>query len=550
MKQKRKKIRFSKRRITAIILVCLALALLMVAVSGDSVMDMLRERIVDSHKLISETGISYTGDGSDVPAKYKYWVTKEQHAAFEQAILEARAFVEGADREDYLEVGGVRISMIVEPVPGMANHVDISLHLDGNPGIYAFVTDLVFCTDTLTPVSITGHDEFETFRITTGPLYGGVYEDRRLFLGSAFNTVSRETGKFSTMRFKVADDYTSSDLPVVLGHIDVTVYAPGFPYDYRLLYVATGKQILSKYGLTDYSYDFDEDFYAANVRVRDRGMPGDLDGDGRRTSADATLIVGHFVNPDSVPFSVMSDVDGDGIVTMNDATHLERLIAGWDVSVPRLNMGYRILVNSAGGQAARDHAIRIMDGWGSYDGVRTIFEKNFKINLIRVSVDYESSLNIGSGCRAQGNSAICTLPPANDTPNFCGRLAGGSDCGINHHRRGRNLKDLPAVSSNINTFRFVDFRLCAYYSTPPHPGKQRHDTYPGFAELGGRDMIVSLESGGIIPYNITVHEITHLLGPRDNQCVGYCVIRGDLGEINWCNNCRRIINEHISGFEP
>ena len=284
-------------------------------------------------------------------------------------------------------------------------------------------------------------------------------------------------------------------------------------------------------------------------------MVGDVNNDGRLTSLDAEFVARLVVNPDTLIFNGVrlyrdaADVNNDGVLMMGDATHLLQSILGYNVQMYRLNMNYRILVNSAGGQSAERRAIEIMDGVGTTKGVETIFREEFNINLIRQSSGISSALNMKSGCLVSGNNAICMLPERNPNPppaNLpgCGTSLTGTDCRDRHHRSASYFVRQESLNT-INTFRFVNYRLCAEATST-----QPHEEVEGLAESvssGNRiNMVVSLAISDSNQRQTTAHEISHLLGIRGHDCdASYsCVMAVPLhlrAVDSWCPRHRAII---------
>jgi hypothetical protein len=415
--------------------------------------------------------------------------------------------------------------MSVEIVPDMDNHIDVTLSLDKNPGMWAFMTELVFDLEELTLVSIDGHDDLYDFVVSIPPLRVSRYPERRVFpIMSA--EVAHSTGLLATARFEVTDEINHlHDIPISIGYFFVSVYDPDT------------EDMTKSYRIPP----FEDDFGALSSSLVDRVTLGRINSD-PITSASASFIARYVAGRRNFQFNInAADINRDGVISLQDATLLLRqlmnedigIINGFNYSHIGVNMHYRILTNSAGGTETRRQAEEIMDRPGAGDslgimrikGVEDIFRETFNVNLIRQSSEMTPELNMKSGCLASGTHAICILPRPNPNPppaNLpgCGTALNGSDCQRQHHRAAGHLVRVDSVR-NINTFRFVNYTICDYGTnlTPNH-----RDVY-GLALGGGivlypfqRDMVVSLALNEFLHRNTTAHEISHLLGASDGGC--------------------------------
>ena len=222
MKRKKKKKNYPTALIAVIIIASLSIMPLSLTVLGRiSSLQMLKDRIVDSRHMLSETGVSYAGDGSDVPSSYRYWSLPSHRAEFEAAVEEAESFVAGVGQKNTLEAGGARVRMEIEHVGnGM---LDVALILEENPGMYTFSTDIVFDHDVLNPVSITEF-ELQGFSSVFPPLDGGRYPDRRMFISAVLGRpMAYSTGMISVTRMEITGEINYRKPPVTLGHLNVAV---------------------------------------------------------------------------------------------------------------------------------------------------------------------------------------------------------------------------------------------------------------------------------------------------------------------------------------
>ena len=184
---------------------------------------------------------------------------------------------------------------------------------------------------------------------------------------------------------------------------------------------------------------------------------------------------------------------------------------------PLIRMEYRLMTNDSGGTALVFRAQRYLAD------IAPGFRNTLGIDLVRTQNLLSHLLNAENG-----------------------RL-----CGTREHRYVGDFLRVGAIN-NVNTFRFVDFRLCG------HLGSNPHDGIGGRAVLDGNDMIADIRHAE--PWAtfhnrmITSHEITHLLGARDHlyertindpnarPCVpnSNCVMMG-LSYDTWCDVCIREI---------
>jgi hypothetical protein len=390
------------------------------------------------------------------------------------------------------------------------SYIDVTLSLDKNPGIIAFNTDLVFNCEILTPVSIEGYD-FQGMEIALPTVESGRFTDRRIFAGISVSP-SHTTGLISTTRFKVTGDIDV--LPITIGHIDTTVCSPNYPYGINDYHISRSVEELLSYGIPRM-----HEFRPSSNPPADRVLYGTVRGGEWPTSSDAAAIAQYVVGQTpSPPFNIaVADVNMDGLINLADVTLLLRWAVGDNVLIG-MDMYYSIITNSDGGAELQKYAEDIMFQ------ISFIFRSFLRTNLIFLHTDESTRLNMRSGCNFlepsfYGFLPFCVTPEFHGQSDRCGIEPDGSDCDDLHHRAGHRLVRLYWRNTH-NTFRFVNFILCAYYETPVRPNGPRHSTFGGFASwVSGREMIVSVASRNEdTPLAITAHEIGHLLGAYDNRC--------------------------------
>jgi hypothetical protein len=491
----------------------------------ESALQELQQRLDYARGLLDETHVSETSAG--IPSG-EYWATQQTHDDLIAAINAAQAVLDNAADGHYLEVGGARVSKSVSYV--CENYIDVTLSLDTNPGLWSFMTDLVFDETKLMPVSIDVHDLYG-FQNLMPPLDGGRYPHRRIFLASTFGTGASHTiGLISTTRFKIADEIS---LPqIYIGHLNVNVYDTSVgPRKMREFYISANGETFSQH-----------EFGTLSTMPAGRGRPGDIYNNRNMTVSNVDAIAQWFINYDPRnPYGlnlVAADANGDGRVDLQDCVHLGSWLLGFHNDMFAMNMEYRILVNADGNSSAR-----LIQAQNAVNSVARGFREELRTNLIFQYRGTTPSLNIRPGCPFPGDNARCALPPPHPRPfplpPICGDCHRGSDCHIRHHRSSHHFVDV-SRSSNINTFRFVDFGLCYYFSENPfNPDDPNHIYVLGVGYVGDRDMLVTLGGDATLNRIVTAHEISHMLGvTHDKQCNRNqdCVMEGD-GYNRWCENC-------------
>jgi hypothetical protein len=541
----KKECNFPKRLITAIIILLIALtatAVLLIAefsfeqsneLTIEEALELLMERIDFAEELLENTYISHNGTGSDVP-RGEHWVTQATYDALKQAIEDARAVAGGEGSRDFLESDGIRVSMSVSQVS--EKYIDVTLSLDKNRGIRAIELDLFFDLENLTPVSLEGY-ELDGFTVTTPPLDGGFFTDRRVFVVWGGLYESEATGLISTTRFEVTGDVDTMPL-ITIGYFEAFYACPDSPDGWKRIFVTSDK--------APYPAHKQPLFEASSSGNRDRGHVGNVNNDNvidfRDVTAVAELAVGRH-RPELNRLA--ADIDGDGLIRLADATRLARHVAGEEnMRAYNYYMSYRLFTNSAGGTPLRSHAEWIMDQPG---GVADVFMREFRIKLKRQSSDTLSALNMRSGCPRFISSQICGPDHRDFTAHEnCGNDI-GSNCSDRHHRSAHHFVRVPEPVITINTFRFVNYGICSY---DRNRAQYPHDRIHGAATAGltfpQRDMIVSIVDGDWHASITTAHEISHLLGARDDACSNddNCVMHSEPSHRRpdkWCAHHRNVM---------
>ena len=557
----KKKPRFTKRFILSILISLIAVIAIVATVLSNSAPDEcmttatqnLRDAVDSADRLLGETYISADGTGRDVPPNQHY-VSQSQYDEFQAAINAARAVLDIASRKNYLEGGGARLSIATSYVD--EEYVDIFISLDKNPLIWNFILSLAFDNEVLECVAI-GKYELPGFVLAEPQAVGGRFADRRVFLAYTLGLeASDATGLIFSARFKIIGEINNV-LPLHIGYFNFCAYHPDYPLQAK-------RYLISACGRVEYGNEPGE--FSAMSMDRDRGLYGDANNDGRVDDVDTRLVAHHVAGtPSNFPVNrIAADVNRDGNITLGDATTIAQIVLGRVIDYFTFYdyyMVYRILTNSAGGAGLRAYAESIMDNSGASEAVRDVFRREFSINLVRQSSDISHDLNIISGCLAHGNNVICVLPTPNPNPppaiipgSGCGTNIDGSDCNRNHHRSSNHFVRTPASPDNVNTFRFVNFRLCSYDSSrDPRP---RHNWLYGAATSGltiQRDIIVSTAHSDRQNRITTAHEISHLLGALDGGCTippfgrELCVMSYEAPSVRtWCDNHKNAIETRLA----
>jgi hypothetical protein len=413
-----------------------------------------------------------------------------------------------------LELNGTRVTKTITPVPGSPNHVDVTLTLAQNAGIYSFLTELVFDDTRLTPVDIANGPVWSN--LYASPLVGRRYPNRLRFLNTGVN-ISHQTGMIATVRFRV-DGGTTQPLPIALSYLNLTV-CDGVG-GMNCISTTAGSGTLSYFGINDYELELS----TFSSSTTNNFLWGDVNGDGRVTSADTTHLARYLVLQPVNINRDRADVNMDGLVNTRDLGFLAQALAGFDVTLgpPHHTMTYRIMVNSDG-----HWGNRIIQAENRVAEVAPGFKNVLNTTLIQGGGSASSSdLNMRGSCPSP---EICDWN--------CGELW---DCFNSHHRSSHYLNTKARID-NVNVFRFVGFSLCAYNATQI----PQHAPVGGTAQIGGNNMIVALMLSDYAQRVYTAHEISHLLGAECGKCVPDADCPMNYRSFDeWCSNCIRAIANH------
>jgi len=417
---------------------------------------------------------------------------------------------------------GTRVSKTITHVPGNVNHIDVTIRLDTNPGIFSFMTNLVFDNTKLTPVSIEDGFDLYDFGITLPEVEGGRFPNRLIF-AAVSPEITNETGALATVRFRINGQINHA-LPIAIEHLNLSVSDGNGGV--KSISTSTGSRTLSQFGILSNDNELD----TIKIRVGP-GIPwGDVNDDGWLCIADATLFARRLIGQSSPGFNArVADVDLDGQVTLADLVLLTRFLVGQRVAlgIPYLDMSYRIFVSTVGGPTINEANAIIND---IRPGFRNVLNTTLTMGQSGVAT---SDLNVRDGCTGALGQ--------------CFTWNCGSICFVNepshlsHHRSAKYYLELNSLkSNNINTFRFVGHVIC--YDCPT----RGHGSVNGLAShAGGRDMIVTMRAPN--REYTTAHEISHLLGATHSiPCnIGQpCVMREGIFPVvlnEWCTNCKRAI---------
>ncbi|MCL2225857.1 MAG: dockerin type I domain-containing protein [Defluviitaleaceae bacterium] len=228
--------------------------------------------------------------------------------------------------EDSLNLMGTNISKSISNVSRSGDYIDVTVSLDSNPGVWSFMTDLVFDETALTPVSITEAGGLQDMQVVLPPVDGGRYFGRLVFVAYSFD-ISYEIGAIVTVRFRVNDSGNRA-LPVAIGYLDVTT-DDGFG-GVSAAYVFANNEILSQHGIQAFGEAAVAPF---STTPRPGGiLIGDANNDGRITSADATRIAQYVTGQNLEDFNRRAaDINVDGMIEPFDVTLLARWLAGHNV---------------------------------------------------------------------------------------------------------------------------------------------------------------------------------------------------------------------------
>jgi len=413
-----------------------------------------------------------------------------------------------------LELNGTRVSKTISYVPVSANLIDVTLMLETNPGIYSFLTDLVFDDTKLTPVSVTGGPIWDN-SVELPLVSGGRYPNRRIFLAMGTD-ISYETGVIATVRFRVNGQINHA-LPIAIGQLDV-VDSDG-NNGFKVLSTLTDSEEFLLDEVHKYASKFTP-FSSLGSVYWTRIIAGKFTGGGQVNLSDAAYLAGILIGniPENDLHKYSADVNGDGVINLFDLISLSRYMVGDNVILP-IHLNYRILVNSGGVTISQAETIM--------SAIRDGFWNEFRVKLVHQYSTATPALNMRGSCL---QTDFCN---AN-----CGAL---QNCKTLHHRSANHFIEV-WNGSDINTFRFVNFRLCWHHAT-----SGVHRWVGGLASSNKRDIIMVYTVNGRRNNNIAAHEISHLLGAHDNVCSNStCVMEDQSEEFKiWCTTCIGHINSSL-----
>ena len=154
---------------------------------------------------------------------------------------------------------------------------------------------------------------------------------------------------------------------------------------------------------------------------------------------------------------------------------------------------------------------------------------NFGVNFIYSGWTANAGLTQDfSMCASKGNTGICDITCDITNNNEDQDLL--TECSTKHHRSASRVMNLEK-SENSYVCRLVGFAVCVY------DNKERdHRQVNGMAQTNGMNCIISTQSDNV--KRTIQHELSHILGARDNECTNgeYCVMSGRVGY--WCTNCK------------
>ena len=140
--------------------------------------------------------------------------------------------------------------------------------------------------------------------------------------------------KLNLITFDEGADLVSVTFKVIgTGVADVYLNVEYFTLAYTDLDGAVHNASIIDYGeIKDISAvpGFENAAISLATEINGSRIMGDVDGDGEVTIADATMIMKYIVSVETLNASQerVADVDGDGIVTIKDATNIQKYIVG------------------------------------------------------------------------------------------------------------------------------------------------------------------------------------------------------------------------------
>ena len=183
------------------------------------------------------------------------------------------------------------------------DEIAVNISLLNNPGITALSVQVSYSADDLELLGINGAGLFED-NISTSQL---TQNPLTVSWYASDSSNKSDSGVFAVLRFKIKDGAQSSRITL--------------SYDEDNIFNNT----------------FDNVFFSTvngQITVRPKGLTGDADGDGDITVADATLVQRYAAMLRTDIFTVVlmgADVDGDGVLTIIDATFIRRYLAGMEI---------------------------------------------------------------------------------------------------------------------------------------------------------------------------------------------------------------------------
>lgn len=165
--------------------------------------------------------------------------------------------------------------------------------------------------------------------------------------------------------------------------------------------------------------------------------------------------------------------------------------------------------------------------------VRPVFQNKFSVDLVQRE-NQTSGLDPRPGCKKLN-------PRSSSCDESCGALA---QCAKLHHRSADHLY-YSGYTEGVNTFRFVDYRMCMIFSNGTH-GSPEGLAWP-WGDGTGEILVTTATTEN--KYQVTAHEVSHLFGADDGVCDAgeRCVMTpGSNTHDKWCDSCAATIKTEIS----
>ena len=205
-------------------------------------------------------------------------------------------YVEGSETTPQIEVGSVTCKKDAI--------IEVPVYLKNNPGITAISYDIAYNDDVMELKSINNEN------LLSGALYtssSSLEENPQRVIWVIGTSNSSQNGKMLILQFKVKPGIEAGDYPITLS------------YDAEDIYDTA---------LNNVSFDIINGVISVKNRI-----PGDVSGDGKVNTKDATLILQYLVGTYTDIDKITADVTGDGKVNSKDATVIIQYYAGWDVKL-------------------------------------------------------------------------------------------------------------------------------------------------------------------------------------------------------------------------